>query len=148
MDNKTKDISEKSESKPKTVRRERWVRLTDESWELLGVLAENSGRNRSDCLEALVQSNSQFMEMIKPSTRSSSGITGVLTKRETEVLALMVEGLNTVDISSRLCISTHTVKAYVHRLIHKFSCSNRTQVVAKAVSAGLFEPPCPIADKS
>ncbi|NOJ59959.1 response regulator transcription factor [Arthrobacter sp. 260] len=50
-----------------------------------------------------------------------------LTDRETEVLALIAEGLSNRDISLRLTISAGTTKTHVSRILTKLGCRSRTQ---------------------
>ncbi|WP_245346235.1 response regulator transcription factor [Arthrobacter sp. CAN_C5] len=58
---------------------------------------------------------------------SSSGPEDQLTERETEVLALIAEGLSNRDISARLTISAGTTKTHVSRVLTKLGCRSRTQ---------------------
>ena len=60
-----------------------------------------------------------------------------LTSREKEVLRLMVHGLSNTEISERLVISTHTVKAHVANILSKLSVSDRVQAAVKAVKYNL-----------
>lgn len=50
-----------------------------------------------------------------------------LTDRETEVLALIAEGLSNRDIAARLTISAGTTKTHVSRILTKLGCRSRTQ---------------------
>lgn len=60
-----------------------------------------------------------------------------LTERELEVLALIVEGLNNIQISKKLCITLSTAKAHVHSILQKLYVTNRTQATIQAVKEGL-----------
>lgn len=60
-----------------------------------------------------------------------------LTDRELEVLALIVEGLNNMQISKKLYITLATTKAHVHSILQKLYVSNRTQATIQAVKEGL-----------
>jgi NarL family two-component system response regulator LiaR len=56
-----------------------------------------------------------------------------LTKREMEVLVLLVEGLNNREIGERLYVSRATAKAHVSHILHKMDVSNRAEAVASAL---------------
>lgn len=60
-----------------------------------------------------------------------------LTDRELEVLALIVEGMNNLEISKKLFITLSTAKAHVHSILQKLYVSNRTQATIQAVKEGL-----------
>lgn len=53
-----------------------------------------------------------------------------LTSRERQVLALVVKGLNNVEIAERLMISRSTVKFYVSSIFAKLGVSSRVELVA------------------
>jgi DNA-binding NarL/FixJ family response regulator len=65
----------------------------------------------------------------------------VLTPREGEVLALLVEGLSNKQIAHRLGISGHGVKRLVSSILAKLNCPNRTLAVAKVVREGGYRQP-------
>jgi len=50
------------------------------------------------------------------------------SKREGEVMALVLEGRSNRDIADRLFISERTVKSHVNRLLQKFHVKNRIQL--------------------
>lgn len=60
-----------------------------------------------------------------------------LTDRELEVLALIVEGMNNIQIAKKLYITLSTAKAHVHSILQKLYVSNRTQATIQAVKEGL-----------
>ncbi|OLF17250.1 helix-turn-helix transcriptional regulator [Actinophytocola xanthii] len=60
-----------------------------------------------------------------------------LTPRETEALALMVEGLSNKQMARRLGISEHGAKRLVANILAKLDCGNRTLAVARALREGL-----------
>ena len=61
-----------------------------------------------------------------------------LTPRETEVLRLVAEGLDTGEIALRMCYSERTVKNVLHDLTTRLQLRNRTHAVAYAVREGLI----------
>jgi NarL family two-component system response regulator LiaR len=56
-----------------------------------------------------------------------------LTRREIEVLELLVEGLNNREIADRLVISRATAKAHVSHILEKLNVSNRAEAIAMAL---------------
>jgi two-component system, NarL family, response regulator LiaR len=60
-----------------------------------------------------------------------------LSKREREVLALIVEGLSNAEIAKRLVISPATARHHVSACIEKLNAVNRAQAAAIAVKHGL-----------
>ena len=60
-----------------------------------------------------------------------------LTKRELQVLALLVDGLSNQEIALRLKISPETVKHHVSACMSKLQAANRAQAAALAVELQL-----------
>lgn len=60
-----------------------------------------------------------------------------LTDRETEILALMVEGLGNNDIAQRLVVSPSTIKFHVSNVLSKLGVTSRTEAVALALKQHL-----------
>ena len=59
--------------------------------------------------------------------KSSKSITGKLTQRQIQILALIAVGATNDDISDKLCISPHTVKNHLYRIFKKINVPNRVQ---------------------
>ena len=64
-----------------------------------------------------------------------------LSKRELEVLTLVVQGLSNDEIAERLVISLPTAKHHVHACISKLGAANRTHAAALAVQHRLVPGP-------
>jgi DNA-binding NarL/FixJ family response regulator len=60
-----------------------------------------------------------------------------LSDRETNVLALIVNGKTNQEIASNLYVSIDTVKSHLKSIMDKLSVSDRTQAAVKAVREGL-----------
>jgi DNA-binding CsgD family transcriptional regulator len=61
-----------------------------------------------------------------------------LTPRETEVLALLAEGMANKEIAARLSFSTHTAKFHVESLLRKLDAANRAEAVREGIRRGLI----------
>ena len=60
-----------------------------------------------------------------------------LTKKELEVLSLIVDGLSNKEISDKLVVSISTTKAHVHNILQKLYLRDRTKAVIVALKEGL-----------
>jgi len=56
-----------------------------------------------------------------------------LTKREHEVLALMVVGLNNTQIAEKLTVTPSTIKSHVSNILSKLGVASRTEAVTLAL---------------
>jgi DNA-binding NarL/FixJ family response regulator len=73
-----------------------------------------------------------------PGPPAVSELSGGLTPREAEVLALIATGLSNTEIAGRLFISEATVKTHVNHLLTKIEARDRAQAVAYAYQHGLL----------
>ncbi|MCW2759136.1 MAG: DNA-binding response regulator, partial [Nocardioidaceae bacterium] len=62
-----------------------------------------------------------------------------LSERESEILALITQGLGNADVAARTFLSPNTVKSYVRNLYRKIEVSSRTQAVLWGINHG-FAP--------
>jgi DNA-binding NarL/FixJ family response regulator len=63
-----------------------------------------------------------------------------LTDRETEVVALVGEGLSNEEIAGRLVVSPATARTHVSRAMVKLGARDRAQLVVFAYQSGLVDP--------
>ncbi len=62
----------------------------------------------------------------------------ILTPRESEVLALLADGLSNKGIAARLGISEHTAKFHVNSILQKMGAQKRVDAVVRAAKRGLL----------
>jgi DNA-binding NarL/FixJ family response regulator len=63
-----------------------------------------------------------------------------LSKRETDVLILITEGLGQKEIAAQLDISTHTVNGHIQNIYSKLEVQNSAAAVSKAYRFGILSP--------
>ncbi|HMD32255.1 MAG TPA: response regulator transcription factor [Candidatus Acidoferrales bacterium] len=71
-----------------------------------------------------------------PSSRTHSQLG--LTRREQQLVPLIVRGLSNKEIAARLNVSEQTVKNHVHRILHKVGADNRLGVVDVCRERGMI----------
>ena len=73
-----------------------------------------------------------------PSVPLGNSLSGILTKRELEVLRELVKGKSDAQIGETLKMAIPTVKHHVQQLFFKTGFANRTQLAVEAVRSGLI----------
>jgi len=81
--------------------------------------------------------DSEATRALMKSDRNTSNFKPNLTRRELEVLALLVKGLSNREIGLQLEISPETVKHHVSKCISKLHATNRTQAASRAIELQL-----------
>jgi DNA-binding NarL/FixJ family response regulator len=111
----------------------------------LGVLARSA---RPERIRAALHAAALGLAVIEPDlqvgpppARRSNGEWPVepLTRREMDVLRLLVEGLTNRGIAARLAISEFTVKFHVNSILTKLNAQSRTEAVGRAARLGLIK---------
>jgi DNA-binding NarL/FixJ family response regulator len=86
----------------------------------------------SKLLEALRTGGIPARGQPAPTAAPDSG----LTRRESEILQLVADGLSNKEIANQLTITEGTVKNHVHNALEKLHLTNRVQAAAYAVRQG------------
>jgi len=68
----------------------------------------------------------------------SSSTPGVLSKRETEILRLIADGLSNQEIAGRLFIALGTAKTHIRHVFDKLGVNDRRRAIAKARDLNLI----------
>ncbi|GGU56834.1 response regulator transcription factor [Lentzea flava] len=89
----------------------------------------------ADLLGRLLGRVSQLQRnVLRPNGLNLAG----MSSRETEVLRMIADGLETREIAERLCYSQRTVKSILHDITNRFQLRNRAHAVAFALREGLI----------
>lgn len=72
-------------------------------------------------------------------TKPDLVISGPVTKRESEILALVRDGLSNPEIAEVLCISPKTVENHIRNALIRLKAKNRTHAVVECLRLGVFE---------
>jgi len=90
--------------------------------------------------EAVIKVNPNFVPAEGSKTKLKSNQKtkfANLTKREYEILRLIVEGKSNNDIAQELNISFHTARTHVSNIMQKLVVDDRTQAAVKAIKENL-----------
>ncbi len=78
-----------------------------------------------------------FHELAYPSPADSSN--EILTKREKDVLQLIINGKANKEIAGELSIGVTTVKSFIRKIFKKLEVANRAQAASEALRSHLLE---------
>jgi len=62
---------------------------------------------------------------------------GILSKRETEILQLICQGLSSKEIAKKLFISLNTINNHRKNILQKLHCKNPSELISYAIKNGL-----------
>lgn len=116
------------------------LHLRSESFEHLLKLVENAGQGQAQCspeVSAILMKR-VYAFAAQPNPDST---TDVLTPRETEILALIEQGLSNQQIATRLSLTLHTVKNHVHSVLTKLGVGSRAEAVSVLRATKFGNPP-------
>ena len=105
-----------------------------------------SGRRKYFCRSFLVDTNGKGMLLLAALLleRCSSGTMALaqigedfqLTQREKETIELLIQGLTSKEIATRMKISPNTVKAFLRIVMVKMGVSTRSGILGKVIGPG------------
>jgi two-component system nitrate/nitrite response regulator NarL len=76
-----------------------------------------------------------------PDRAHAQFLAGYLTKRERQVLELLVQGATTDSMAADLQISRTTIRTHIQSVLSKFDVHSRLEAVAYAITNGIVTPP-------
>ena len=77
-------------------------------------------------------------KLLMKSIRNQSAEESSLSMREIEVLRLIADGLNTIEIATRLGVKPNTIETHRRHLLEKLDVHNSAELVRRAISSGLL----------
>ena len=78
-------------------------------------------------------------DVLKAYRNQEAGTPGVLTRREKQVLAMVVDGLTTREMAAKLNLSPRTIDHHRSNLLKKFNLKNSVDLVKYAVRHGYVD---------
>ncbi|SHK39962.1 regulatory protein, luxR family [Anaerobranca californiensis DSM 14826] len=90
-----------------------------------GLILLNLNTNNPKILQIVIEILSYYINKLQLTHRNIE----LLSKKENEVLNLLLQGLNDQEISNRLFISDKTVRNHISNMLGKLGLKNRTQLV-------------------
>jgi DNA-binding NarL/FixJ family response regulator len=105
--------------------------------------AVGSRKGRADMPDVLVRSLIEQLRAMPQTTATSQKPTSVggLTTREIDVVKLLAEGMDTMEVASKLSYSERTIKNILHGMMSRLGLRNRAHAVAFAMRSGLLCTP-------
>lgn len=115
------------------------MRRADATAEALARLVHKVAAGRGEIPEDLVARLLDHVGTVQREVLAPRGMAFAgLSDRETEVLRMVAEGLDTADIAARMNYSDRTVKNVLHGVMSRLQLRNRSHAVAYAVREGLI----------
>jgi len=62
----------------------------------------------------------------------------LFSKRETQIIRLLSEGLSSIEIAEKLHIALNTVNSHRKNILKKSGCKNLAQLITKCITEGLI----------
>lgn len=110
------------------------------------LLKERHGTDITDAIIDVINGGSPISPTIAryllkhfASERDDLVLDNPLTKRETQVLSLVVKGLSYQEIAQHMSLSIHTIGTHIQNIYRKLSVTSRSEAVYEAVQLGLID---------
>jgi DNA-binding NarL/FixJ family response regulator len=115
------------------------VRRADASPERLCRAVQNTSCGGGDVPRDLLGSLLRQVQHVHERVLSPRGLAfATLTNRETDVLRLVSDGMDTKEIATKLSYSERTIKNIIHDIVRRFGLRNRCHAVSFAIRQGLI----------
>lgn len=101
------------------------------------VLTHYQARQPAGGCEAIAASYTSTAIAVEPEEDEALIAMNSLTRRELEILELIVEGYKNEDIGQKLYITLDTVKTHVRNILNKLGANDRTQAAVLGLRSGL-----------
>jgi PAS domain S-box-containing protein len=90
-----------------------------------------------------VEDGAVAQEGLRRRRRAGTPSRSALTARQSEVLALLSEGLGTLEIAERLGVAPETARNHIRALLRQLGAHSRLEAVVAGYRLGLLEPEIP-----
>lgn len=60
----------------------------------------------------------------------------IFTRREKEILRLIIQGITSVQMSDQMCVSIHTINSHRKNILKKSGCDTVTELISKTITNG------------
>jgi DNA-binding NarL/FixJ family response regulator len=89
--------------------------------------------------EGHIEETLRQLQEARRGARDANRLAEELTDREVEILQAFTEGLSMREVSERMFLSPHTVKAHIGSILRKLGCRSTLQAVVLALREGLVK---------
>jgi len=99
-----------------------------------GLVAKPAGLDvLVDALREVWRGGRYFDRSFAPNGTNGNGSAKALSRRESEILTLLAQGLTGEEIAKRLVLSPETVRTHIRNAMEKLDARTRTEAVVKAL---------------
>lgn len=103
----------------------------------MGICTDITTQKPDDKIIFSISQYNEKGELCLVSTESFFNTSEIISKKETEVLKYIIQGLNSTEIAEKLKISFYTVKAHRRSILEKTNCKNSPELISYALKNGI-----------